>query len=332
MIRVYIIDDDKYILQMIMDFLNSEGFLCEGTTSGENVVEKICKFKPDAIICDIIMTPINGYEIYHHVKRNLDTAHIPFIFLSSASLKQDVLKAHEMGVDDYFTKPIQLKELKERIIHVVKVSPKPRNRRIKILLADKSNVALKKFAKFFNSDCYEIKTTSSIKDALKILDTSNVDIIISATALSDADGSEFCKIVKKKYGIINFLLLTDKGDFAAINSGNKAGVDNFVFKNLGIEGLKIKLNRIIHKILDSSSWQRYKISDTDVLSVLKKCERQGLTGDLQVNSSKGSGYIEMRKGEYLKIHFNNLKEADALETMAMLSEGEIVVNYKYSLI
>ncbi|HEY1587467.1 MAG TPA: DUF4388 domain-containing protein, partial [Polyangia bacterium] len=82
---------------------------------------------PDLIISDTKMAEMDGFELVERLKQNADWAPIPFIFLTSQSDVEDKIRGLELGVEDYLTKPIYIKEIVTRV---------------KILLQKKQRVAL----------------------------------------------------------------------------------------------------------------------------------------------------------------------------------------------
>ena len=63
------------------------------------------------IVCDIMMPELDGYGVLHLLKKNPDTEHIPFLFLTAKTERGDFRKGMEMGADDYITKPFEDIEL-----------------------------------------------------------------------------------------------------------------------------------------------------------------------------------------------------------------------------
>ncbi|MBY8986404.1 MAG: response regulator, partial [Candidatus Lokiarchaeota archaeon] len=66
---------------------------------------------PEVIISDITMPEMDGYDLFEAVSNNDMLNHIPFIFLSGRSTPDDVRFGKMLGVDDYLTKPFEIKDL-----------------------------------------------------------------------------------------------------------------------------------------------------------------------------------------------------------------------------
>jgi signal transduction histidine kinase/ligand-binding sensor domain-containing protein/DNA-binding response OmpR family regulator len=82
-----------------------------GTVGIEKALEEI----PDAIICDVMMPGINGYEVCRKLKQDEKTSHIPILMLTAKSSEQHTIEGFESGADDYVAKPFSSAILKVRI-------------------------------------------------------------------------------------------------------------------------------------------------------------------------------------------------------------------------
>jgi DNA-binding response OmpR family regulator len=219
-----------------------------------------------------------------------------------------------------------LEELKERLTILLKNNLNNVEKNIGLLLADSSKVIIKKTQQELNSKGYKIDTTQTIEEGLNICKSNKIDIVISGINLRGGTGYSLCQQLKKINPEIYFMLLISEGNYEALNLGNKAGVDDFVLKNLGVDGLLVKISNVIkNRQFQSTTYKRYKISEKNILSVLQACVIQGFTGKLIIKSPMGNGEIEMQRSEYIFIKFNDLEATDALEALAELQSGEIII-------
>lgn len=130
MTTVLCIDDESYILNLLVEELSEEGYTVHGASSGHEGFAAILKQTPDLVICDINMPDMSGFEVLEKLK-TLDSGfeRMPFIFLSAHSDREDILKGRRLGADDYVTKPIDFEMLREivkaRLHHVARM-PLPR--------------------------------------------------------------------------------------------------------------------------------------------------------------------------------------------------------------
>ncbi|HEY9695581.1 MAG TPA: EAL domain-containing response regulator [Oculatellaceae cyanobacterium] len=108
---ILVIEDEELVRENILDLLDAEGFDTINASNGTIGVELAKKQKPDLIICDVMMPDIDGYGVLNILRQNLETATIPFIFLTAKAEKSDFRQGMNLGADDYLTKPYQPDEL-----------------------------------------------------------------------------------------------------------------------------------------------------------------------------------------------------------------------------
>jgi len=108
---ILVIDDNKDIRENTAEILQMAGYKTDTAENGKQGVELAVKAKPDIIVCDIMMPELDGYGVLHLIRKNPDTQHIPFIFLTAKTERADLRKGMEMGADDYVTKPFDEIEL-----------------------------------------------------------------------------------------------------------------------------------------------------------------------------------------------------------------------------
>lgn len=109
--RILVIDDNTDIRENTAEILGLAGYEAYTAENGKRGMEMAIKEKPDLIICDIMMPELDGYGVLHLLRKNAETEHIPFIFLTAKAERGDFRKGMEMGADDYITKPFDDLEL-----------------------------------------------------------------------------------------------------------------------------------------------------------------------------------------------------------------------------
>ncbi|MBK6937939.1 MAG: response regulator [Chitinophagaceae bacterium] len=108
---VLVIDDNPDIRENTAEILDLAGYKTFTAENGKKGVDLALKEKPDVIVCDIMMPELDGYGVLHLLRKNDETMHIPFIFLTAKTERGDFRKGMEMGADDYITKPFEDIEL-----------------------------------------------------------------------------------------------------------------------------------------------------------------------------------------------------------------------------
>ncbi len=108
---VLVIDDNQDIRENTAEILELAGYKTFTAENGKKGVEAAQREKPDVIVCDIMMPELDGYGVLHLLRKNTETQHIPFVFLTAKTERSDFRKGMEMGADDYITKPFEDIEL-----------------------------------------------------------------------------------------------------------------------------------------------------------------------------------------------------------------------------
>ncbi|WP_421654852.1 putative bifunctional diguanylate cyclase/phosphodiesterase [Leptothermofonsia sp. ETS-13] len=111
MTQILVIEDDPNVRTLILKLLQAEGFDTLSAEDGRTGVQLATIYEPDLIICDIMMSELNGYEVLSQLRQDSRTDAIPFIFLSAKSERVDLRQGMELGADDYLTKPFKRTEL-----------------------------------------------------------------------------------------------------------------------------------------------------------------------------------------------------------------------------
>jgi len=106
---ILLIEDNAVILESTAELLTLDGYEVLTAASGEKALPIIDNQNPDLILCDIVMSGIDGYEVYAYLRRT--GRRIPFIFATAKSEMKDIRRAIALGVNYYLVKPFDEEEL-----------------------------------------------------------------------------------------------------------------------------------------------------------------------------------------------------------------------------
>lgn len=119
--KIFIVDDDKNVLDLISKYLIKEGYVVEVFSSAEEVLASLKLGYPDMFILDVMMPGIDGYELCKKIRQESRT---PIIMVSAKDDEIDKILGLELGSDDYLCKPFSPRELVVRVKTVFRrVSP-----------------------------------------------------------------------------------------------------------------------------------------------------------------------------------------------------------------
>jgi diguanylate cyclase (GGDEF)-like protein len=112
---ILIAEDDQGTLELVKVILETKGYELTWARDGEEALQMAKEQKPDLILMDVMMPKLNGYEVAHLLKENLDMKDISIIFLTAKNEPDKKIAGLRMGGDDYITKPFDIYELIARI-------------------------------------------------------------------------------------------------------------------------------------------------------------------------------------------------------------------------
>lgn len=115
--RILIVDDERMIREVLREYIQYGGYEAVEASNGEEAVQLCRQMDFDVVLMDIMMPKMDGFESARQILREKDVA---VIMLSALGEEYDKLRAFELGVDDYVTKPFSPKEVLARINAVAK--------------------------------------------------------------------------------------------------------------------------------------------------------------------------------------------------------------------
>ncbi|MEK7542115.1 MAG: response regulator [Patescibacteria group bacterium] len=104
MYKILLIEDDKFLRELIIQKLGKEGYEVTEAPEGEEGLLKMKKEKPDLVLLDLILPGIDGFEVLSRMKKDPNLASIPVIILSNLGQRDDVQKGMDLGAEDYLIK------------------------------------------------------------------------------------------------------------------------------------------------------------------------------------------------------------------------------------
>ncbi|MCY7278944.1 MAG: response regulator [Phormidesmis sp. CAN_BIN44] len=121
-LKVLLVEDNELNCDMLSRRLQRYGYNVVIASDGAEGVSKALSEKPHAILMDISLPVMDGWEATQQLKGNPQTCHIPVIALTAHAMAGDREKALAAGCDDYDTKPIELPRLLDKIEKCLKRS------------------------------------------------------------------------------------------------------------------------------------------------------------------------------------------------------------------
>ncbi len=118
--KIFIVEDDEDISELLTYTLTRNSFIPKAFSSGEDFFRHISDEKCDIALLDLMLPGIDGLEICRRLKKNPGTGDIPVIMITAKGEESDIITGLELGADDYIVKPFSPKVLVARIKAVLR--------------------------------------------------------------------------------------------------------------------------------------------------------------------------------------------------------------------
>ena len=116
MIKIFIVEDEKPISDLLRMSLSKAGYECKCVYDGIEAADILENERFDLILLDIMLPGADGFELMEYIQ----PLEIPVIFITAKNMVEDRVKGLKMGADDYIVKPFEVIELLARVETVLR--------------------------------------------------------------------------------------------------------------------------------------------------------------------------------------------------------------------
>ena len=109
--KILIVDDEVQILERLSRLLGASGWRVVTAFNGKDALERIKTSRPDAIVLDMLMPEMNGFQLARSLKSHPDYREIPILAATSLSSRADRARCLAAGCDAYVPKPFTVEQL-----------------------------------------------------------------------------------------------------------------------------------------------------------------------------------------------------------------------------
>ncbi|MEK7560982.1 MAG: response regulator [Patescibacteria group bacterium] len=101
---VLVVEDDRFIRDIFVQKLKSEGFNVTEAVDGRRALELLAAHAPELILLDLLLPDIDGFEILERIKKEPALVKVPVIVLSNLGDQESIARARALGAADYLIK------------------------------------------------------------------------------------------------------------------------------------------------------------------------------------------------------------------------------------
>ena len=113
--RVLVVDDDPFLIELIMTRLAIAEYQVQGARDGVQAIDRLQDFRPEAMVLDINMPGLDGFGVLAYMKAQGLTDKVMTMVLTARNNAEDVSKAISLGAKDYLSKPFKDEQLLARV-------------------------------------------------------------------------------------------------------------------------------------------------------------------------------------------------------------------------
>lgn len=279
---VLVVDDEKNFLDSLRRALRKEPYRILTTSDSQTAFRILETVNIDLVVSDYQMPGVNGMELLKKIR--VEYPHIAIVMLTGISEVLLAIGAvNIIGVDGFHIKPVNYSNFKahlSRIMESLNASREidhflqnmkamdsifqileQRNPGITkkneiilrgaimrpehtVLVVDDEVDFLKTMRRILRKEPYRVLTAENGLDALRLLETNDVDLVISDYMMPEMDGLSMLRIVRQKYAHIVTIMLTAASDLdTALKAVNSAGVYKYFLKPVDPDNLRADLRR-----------------------------------------------------------------------------------------
>jgi len=310
-----IIEDDAAFAKALVEYSRKRKYKCLVAVNGEDGLEMAEEFKPTAILLDIMLPVMDGWQVMERLKSNTSTRSIPVHIMSSLKVKRESLLS---GAVNFINKPFALNEMKSVFERLEQVISKHK----KVLIVEENKQHAKALAYFLNTNNIATQVTGDIRESVHALQGQEIDCVILDMGVPDKSGFETLEAIKKNKGLENLPIIVFTGKNLSRGEENrlKKYADSIVIKTAhSYQRILDEAGLFLHLIeeksrSDSRAFDKSKLSE--LKNVLKdKCVL--IVDDDVRNIFSLSKALEMQN---IKV----LTATDGREALSVLQENENV--------
>ncbi|MEC5156915.1 response regulator [Chryseobacterium sp. MP_3.2] len=223
---ILIIEDDTPFAKILLNFARSKNYKVISAVRGDEGIELAQKYKPLAILLDIQLPIMDGWQVMEALKSNPETKPIPVHIMSSMKFKQESLLR---GAVDFINKPFALEQMQEVFKKLEKAldrSPK------KVLIIEENEQHAKALSYYLGANSINTDIVNNVQESIDALQKQEVDCVILDMGMPGKNAYETLETIKQKEGLEHLPIIVFTGKSLSQGEENriKKYADSIVVK------------------------------------------------------------------------------------------------------
>lgn len=265
-LRVLVVDDNRTNLRILEEYLRSWEMRPTTVSSGPEALDRIRDMSgsdtPFALILlDAHMPGMDGFGVAECMKKDLTLCALPIMMISSTDQPESTSRCRDLGIASYLVKPVGKPEMLRAIREVLgleapapvvdprKVSPSPRRRASRVLLAEDNPVNQRLMLRVLEKHGHTVVVVANGRQALDTLSGEQFDIVLMDVQMPEVDGLDASRMIRSRERTsgrhVPIVALTA----CAMNGDRErclaAGMDDYLSKPISIVSMLEILERYV---------------------------------------------------------------------------------------
>ena len=115
-IKLLIVEDHKVTQKLLDRSLHNDIFEKKIAENGQYALDVYREWIPDVILLDLMLPVISGYNILKEIRTKDKDRYTAIIIVSSSMVKEDIMACAKLGIEGYFVKPVNFKEISHKVL------------------------------------------------------------------------------------------------------------------------------------------------------------------------------------------------------------------------
>ena len=223
---ILIIEDDTPFAKILLDYARSKNYKAIVAVRGDVGLEMAQHYKPLAILLDIQLPVMDGWQVMEALKSNPETKPIPVHIMSSMKFKQESLLR---GAVDFINKPFALEQMQEifkKLENALNKGPK------KVLIVEENEQHAKALSYFLSANNITTDIATNVSDSINSLRSREIDCVILDMGVPDRNAYDTLETIKQSEGLeqLPIIVFTGKNLSQGEENRIKKYADSIVVK------------------------------------------------------------------------------------------------------
>ena len=223
---ILIIEDDTPFAKILMDFARKKGYKVIAAVRGDVGIELAQHYKPLAILLDIQLPIMDGWQVMEALKSNPETKPIPVHIMSSMKFKQESLLR---GAVDFINKPFALEQMQEVFKKLENAMNRPPK---KVLIVEENEQHAKALSYFLTANSISTDIVSNVSESIDALQQQEIDCVILDMGMPGKNAYDTLETIKQNKGLEHLPIIVFTGKSLSQGEENriKKYADSIVVK------------------------------------------------------------------------------------------------------